>query len=104
MREALEWLKNSLEESLKDRNDESPEGHELVAETAETSMAMDSPSFQRLMKAIGLDKPEGDESHWRVPSAMLAVTVNKRCELISAALRGEFVEEGWHFSEKIIIF
>lgn len=94
MKEALQWLKDSLDESLKERDDESHEGHDLIPETPETSSAMDSPSFQRLMKAIGLDAPENDDGYWRVPASMLAATVTKRSDLIGAALRGEFVEEG----------
>lgn len=94
MQEALEWIKESLEESLEDRDEESDEGIPVVPLTADTSAAMDSPSFQRLIRAMGIEPPDLEQAYWRIPASMLPATIKKRCTLIEAALRGEFVAEG----------
>lgn len=93
MQEALKWFKESLEESLEDRDEESDEGIALVPLTGETSAAMDSPSFQRLIRAIGIEHPDHEQAYWRIPAEMLPATIKKRCNLIEAALRGEFITE-----------
>ncbi|XP_033230286.1 protein timeless homolog [Belonocnema kinseyi] len=93
MQEALEWIKESLEESLEDRDEESDEGIPVVPLTADTSAAMDSPSFQRLIRAMGIEPPDLEQAYWRIPASMLTATIKKRCTLIEAALRGEFVAE-----------
>ena len=94
MQEALEWIKESLEESLEDRDEESEEGIAIVPLTAETSVAMESPSFQRLIRAMGIEPPALEQAYWRIPASMLPATITKRCTLIEASLRGEFVTEG----------
>lgn len=94
MSEALEWLRESLEESLEDRDEESDEGTALVPLTSEISAALDSPSFQKFLRAAGIESPDLEEAYWRIPSAMLVTTIKTRCEYIAAALRGEFVEAG----------
>lgn len=93
MQEALKWFKESLEESLEDRDEESDEGIALVPLTGETSAAMDSPSFQRLIRALGIEPPDLEQAYWRIPADMLPATIKKRCNLIDAALRGEFITE-----------
>lgn len=95
MNEALEWIKESLEDAMEDRDEESSEGIPLVPITDYSSAAMDSPSFQRLLRAIGIESPADEqETYWRIPSAMLSATIRKRCELISNALDGNFNDEG----------
>ena len=94
MQESLTWLKESLEESLEDRDEEDTEGQALVPLSAEVSEAMDSPIFQRFLRAAGMEAPDLEETYWRIPASILPSTIKKRCELIEAALRGEFIEEG----------
>ncbi|RLU24932.1 hypothetical protein DMN91_003023 [Ooceraea biroi] len=94
MREALEWIKESLQDVLDDRDEESSEGIPLVPLTDYSSAAMDSPSFQKLLRAMGFVPPaDAQESYWRIPANMLTTTIQKRCKLIENALAGEFVIE-----------
>ena len=94
MKEALEWIKESLEEAIEDRDEESSEGIALVPITEESSVAMDSPHFQRLLRAIGIDPPADEqETYWRFPATMLISTMRKRCALIEDALAGNFIPE-----------
>lgn len=95
MREALEWIKESLQDILDDRDEESTEGIPLVPLTDYSSAAMDSPSFQKLLRAMGFASPaDAQESYWRVPANMLTATIQKRCKLIGDVLAGEFVVAG----------
>lgn len=95
MREALEWIKESLQDILDDRDEESSEGIPLVPLTDYSSTAMDSPSFQKLLRALGFVPPaDAQESYWRIPANMLTATIQKRYKLIEDALAGEFVVEG----------
>lgn len=100
MQEALKWITESLEESLDNRDEESDEGIALVPLTGETSAAMDSPSFQRLIRAMGIEPPDQEQNFWRIPANMLPASIKKRCNLIEAALRGEFVTEGRYKNKK----
>ncbi|XP_072751003.1 protein timeless homolog [Anoplolepis gracilipes] len=94
MREALEWIKESLQDILDDRDEESSEGIPLVPLTDYSSTAMDSPSFQKLLRALGFVPPaDAQESYWRVPANMLTVTIQKRYKVIEDALAGKFVAE-----------
>ncbi|XP_011499954.1 PREDICTED: protein timeless homolog [Ceratosolen solmsi marchali] len=93
MQETLRWLKESLEESLEDRDEETAEGLALVPLTAETSSALETASLQRLLRALGIEPPNAEEFYWRIPASMLVTTIKKRCETLEAALRGEFLEE-----------
>ncbi|XP_011690831.1 PREDICTED: protein timeless homolog isoform X1 [Wasmannia auropunctata] len=94
MREALEWIKESLQDILDDRDEESSEGIPLVPLTDYSSAAMDSPSFQKLLRAMGFVPPaDAQESYWRIPANMLTATLQKRCKLIGDALAGEFIVE-----------
>lgn len=95
MRESLEWLKESLEESLEDRDEESNEGIALVPLTANSSAAIDSPTFQRFLRGSEIHAPDLEEAYWRIPATMLVATIKKRIAIIDAALKGEFIEEGW---------
>lgn len=92
MQETLQWLKESMEETLEDRDEEDHEGQALVPLSAETGAAMDSPTFQRFLRAVGIQSPEAEENYWRIPASMLVSTIKKRCELIDKALKGEFIE------------
>ncbi|KAH0946632.1 hypothetical protein HN011_005794 [Eciton burchellii] len=92
MGEALEWIRESLQDVLDDRDEESSEGIPLVPLTDHSSAAMDSPSFQKLLRALGFAPPaDAQESYWRIPVNMLTTTIQKRCKLIGNALAGEFV-------------
>ncbi|XP_046476559.1 protein timeless homolog [Neodiprion pinetum] len=92
--DALEWLKESLEDVLEDRDEESNEGVPLVPVTDFANAAMDSPSFQRLLRALGIEPPADEqETYWRIPSNMLSSTIRKRIELIADALDGKLVDE-----------
>ncbi|XP_029034529.1 protein timeless homolog isoform X2 [Osmia bicornis bicornis] len=94
MNEALEWIKESLQDVLDDRDEESSEGIPLVPLTDYSSTAMDSPSFQKLIRAMGFTPPADEqESYWRIPSNILNSTIQKHCNLIDAALAGNFVVE-----------
>lgn len=98
MGEALEWLKESLQDILDDRDEESSEGVPLVPLTDYSSVAMDSPSFQKLLRALGFVPPfDEQESYWRMPANVLITTIQKRCDLIEAAFAGNFIVEGNHF-------
>lgn len=95
MREALEWIRESLQDALDDRDEESSEGIPLVPLTDYSEAAMDSPSFQKLLRAMGFVPPaDAQESYWRIPANMLTTTLQKRYKLIGDALAGEFVVEG----------
>lgn len=95
MREALEWIKESLQDVVDDRDEESSEGIPLVPLTDYSSAAMDSPSFQKLLRAMGFVPPaDAQESFWRIPANILTTTLQKRCKLIGDALAGEFVVGG----------
>lgn len=95
MREALEWIKESLQDVVDDHDEESSEGIPLVPLTDYSSAAMDSPSFQKLLRAMGFVPPaDAQESFWRIPANMLTTMLQKRCKLIGDALAGEFVVEG----------
>jgi hypothetical protein len=95
MGEALEWIRESLQDVLDDRDEESSEGIPLVPLTDHSSAAMDSPSFQKLLRALGFAPPaDAQESYWRIPVNMLTTTIQKRCKLIGNALAGEFVIAG----------
>ncbi|KAL0125370.1 hypothetical protein PUN28_004481 [Cardiocondyla obscurior] len=92
MREAVEWINESLQDSLEDRDEESSEGIPLVPLTDYSSAAMDSPSFQKLLRALGFVPPaDAQESYWRIPANMLTSTLQKRYKLIANALAGEFI-------------
>ncbi|XP_011874599.1 PREDICTED: protein timeless homolog isoform X2 [Vollenhovia emeryi] len=94
MREALEWIMESLQDVLDDRDEESSEGIPLVPLTDCSSAAMDLPSFQKLLRAMGFVPPaDAQESYWRIPANMLTTTLQKRYKLIEDALAGEFVVE-----------
>ncbi|KAK0179064.1 hypothetical protein PV327_007889 [Microctonus hyperodae] len=94
MKESLEWIRESLEEALEDRDEESIEGIPLVPITDYSSAAMDSPSFQRLLRAIGIEPPANEqEAYWRIPSIMLSATIRKRCNLITSILNGNYIDE-----------
>ncbi|XP_029159250.1 protein timeless homolog [Nylanderia fulva] len=94
MREALGWIKESLQDILDDRDEESSEGIPLVPLTDYSSTAMDSPSFQKLLRALGFMPPaDAQESYWRIPANMLTATIQKRYKLVEDALAGEFVVE-----------
>ncbi|KAL7302841.1 hypothetical protein TKK_0004073 [Trichogramma kaykai] len=93
MKEALVWLKENLEESLEDRDEEDMEGTALVPISQDVAEILDSASFQRFMRAAGIEEPGPEESYWRIPVSLLPATIKRRCELIEAALRGEFMEE-----------
>ncbi|EFN71111.1 Protein timeless-like protein, partial [Camponotus floridanus] len=94
MREALEWIKESLQDILDDRDEESSEGIPLVPLTDYSSTAMDSPSFQKLLRGLGFMPPaDAQESYWRIPANMLTITIQKRYKLIEDALAGKFVAE-----------
>lgn len=95
MREPLEWITESLQDILDDRDEESSEGVPLVPLTDYSSAAMDSPSFQKLLRAMGFVPPaDAQESYWRVPANMPTTTIQKRCKLIGDVLAGEFVVAG----------
>ncbi|XP_017756744.1 PREDICTED: protein timeless homolog, partial [Eufriesea mexicana] len=94
MSPALEWIKESLQDVLDDQDEESSEGIPLVPLTDYSSAAMDSPSFQKLIRAMGFAPPADEqESYWRIPANMLSSMIQKRCNLIEAALEGNFIEE-----------
>ncbi|KAG5330826.1 TIM protein, partial [Acromyrmex heyeri] len=94
MEEALEWIKESLQDILDDRDEESSEGIPLVPLTDYSLAAMDSPSFQKLLRAMGFVPPaDGQESYWRIPANILTTTLQKRYKLIEDALVGEFIVE-----------
>ncbi|XP_050450903.1 protein timeless homolog [Cataglyphis hispanica] len=94
MREPLEWLKESLQDILDDRDEESSEGIPLVPLTDYSSTAMDSPSFQKLLRALGFVPPaDAQESYWRMPANMLTATIQKRYKLIEDVLAGKFIVE-----------
>ncbi|XP_012279584.1 protein timeless homolog [Orussus abietinus] len=94
MQSALNWLKDSLEDALEDRDEESIEGIPLVPITDEESTAIDSPIFQRLLRALGMNAPNfQEEMYWRIPAEMLTSTIRKHCDLIANALDGKFVTE-----------
>ncbi|CAL7943922.1 unnamed protein product [Xylocopa violacea] len=94
MSEALEWIKESLQDALDDWDEESSEGIPLVPLTDYSSAAMDSPSFQKLIRAMGFAPPvDEQESYWRIPANMLSSMIQKRCNLIEAALAGNFIVE-----------
>ncbi|KAK2582180.1 hypothetical protein KPH14_004537 [Odynerus spinipes] len=94
MTEALKWLKESLEDALEDRDEESSEGIPLVPLTDYSSTAMESATFQKLLRAMGITPPKGEqEAYWRIPANMLASTIRKRCDLIEDALQGKFIVE-----------
>jgi len=100
MEEALEWIKESLQDVLDDRDEESFEGIPLVPLTDYSMAAMDSPSFQKLLRAMGFVPPaDGQESYWRIPANILTTTLQKRYKLIEDALVGEFIVEGKWFSK-----
>lgn len=91
----MEWIKESLQDTLEDRDEESTEGVPLVPVTDDSSASMDSPSFQKLLRAMGLVPPSDEqESYWRIPANMLTTTIQKRCRLIEDALAGRFVVGG----------
>lgn len=95
MSEALEWIKESLLDVLDDRDEESTEGIPLVPLTDHSSAAMDSPSFQKLIRAMGFTPPADEqESYWRIPSNMPVSLIQKRCDLIESVLAGNFIFEG----------
>ena len=95
MNEALEWIKESLLDVLDDRDEESTEGIPLVPLTDYSSAAMDSPSFQKLIRAMGFTPPADEqESYWRIPPNMPVSLIQKRCDLIESVLAGNFVFEG----------
>lgn len=95
MKEPLQWIKESLEEAMEDRDEESTEGIPLVPLSDESMIAMDLPNFQRLLRAIGIEPPADEqEAYWRVPASMLVSTIRKRCLLIEDALSGKFLAQG----------
>lgn len=95
MSDALEWIKESLLDVLDDRDEESCEGIPLVPLTDYSSAAMDSPSFQKLIRAMGFTPPADEqESYWRIPSNMPRSMIQKRCNLIESSLAGNFIAEG----------
>lgn len=103
MKESLEWIRESLEEALEDRDEESIEGIPLVPITDYSSAAMDSPSFQRLLRAIGIEPPANEqEAYWRIPSIMLSATIRKRCNLITSILDGNYIDEGMYIHDERI--
>lgn len=94
MTEPLEWIKESLEDALDDRDEESTEGIPLVPLTESSSNAMDSKNFQKLLRAMGMQPPMNEqEIYWRIPANMLSSTIRKRCDLIADALEGKFIVE-----------
>ncbi|XP_033298193.1 protein timeless homolog, partial [Bombus bifarius] len=94
MSDALEWIKESLLDVLDDRDEESCEGIPLVPLTDYSSAAMDSPSFQKLIRAMGFTPPADEqESYWRIPSNMPRSMIQKRCNLIESSLAGNFIAE-----------
>ncbi|KAF7408535.1 hypothetical protein HZH66_003072 [Vespula vulgaris] len=94
MKESLEWIKESLEDALEDRDEESSEGIPLVPLTDYSSNAMESSSFQKLLRAMGIVPPADEqETYWRIPANMLASTIRKRCNLIANSLQGKFIIE-----------
>lgn len=94
MKEALEWIKESLQDVLDDRDEESFEGIALVPITDDSMTAIDSPNFQKLLRALGLVPPDNSqECYWRIPADMLTTTIQKRCRLIEDALNGKYVVE-----------
>ncbi|XP_011305481.1 protein timeless homolog [Fopius arisanus] len=94
MNESLEWLMESLEDTLEDRDEESSDGIALVPLNDYSSAAMDSPSFQRFLRAVGIEPPADEqESYWRIPASMMASTIRRRCEFIKNGLAGIFVNE-----------
>ncbi|XP_043579591.1 protein timeless homolog [Bombus pyrosoma] len=94
MSDALEWIKESLLDVLDDRDEESCEGIPLVPLTDYSSAAMDSPSFQKLIRAMGFTPPADEqESYWRIPSNMPRSMIQKRCNLIESSLAGNFITE-----------
>ncbi|KOX75006.1 Protein timeless like protein [Melipona quadrifasciata] len=94
MNEALEWIKESLLDVLDDRDEESTEGIPLVPLTDYSSTAMDSPSFQKLIRAMGFTPPADEqESYWRIPSNIPVSLIRKRCDLIESVLTGNFIFE-----------
>ncbi|XP_076673029.1 circadian regulator timeout isoform X1 [Andrena cerasifolii] len=103
MNVALEWITESLQDVLDDRDEESSEGIPLVPLTDYSSAAMDSPSFQKLLRALGFTPPfDEQESYWRIPANMLTSTIQKRHDLIEAALAGNFiVEEPASIAQKV---
>ncbi|KAG7212893.1 hypothetical protein KM043_002244 [Ampulex compressa] len=101
MRESLEWIKESLQDAVDDRDEESSEGIPLVPLTDYSTAAMDSPSFQRLLRALGIEPPADEqESYWRIPANMLTSTIRKRCALIDDALAGNFIPEDFQEESK----
>ncbi|XP_048512372.1 protein timeless homolog isoform X2 [Athalia rosae] len=94
IRDALEWIKESLEDALEDRDEESTDGTPLVPITDSANAAMDIPSFQRFLRASGIEPPADEqESYWRIPANMLSTTIRNRIEFITDALQGKFPDE-----------
>ncbi|KAF7990289.1 hypothetical protein HCN44_000094 [Aphidius gifuensis] len=94
MNKVLEWLRESLQDALDDRDEESNDGISLVPLTDDSSFAMETPSFRKLLRAFGIEPPANEqEIHWRIPATMLPSTIRKRCELITNSLAGNFIEE-----------
>lgn len=94
MTESLQWIKESLQDCLAENDEESEEGVPLVPYTEQLSEEVESPSLQRLFRALGFDEPVSEERYWRIPANMLTASMKNRVELIDAALRGEFPPEG----------
>ncbi|XP_043268843.1 protein timeless homolog [Venturia canescens] len=90
MEKALEWLKESLEDIIEDdedRDEMTAVDVPLVPLTEYSITAMESPSFQRLLRAISIEPPvDEQEIYWRVPGSISAAMITERCRLIERAL------------------
>lgn len=90
MGKALEWLKESLQDIVEDdedRDEITTVDIPLVPLTEDCITAMELPSFQRLLRAIGIEPPADEqETYWRVPGSMPASTITNRSHLIELAL------------------
>lgn len=94
MTESLQWIKESLEDCLEERDEETEESVPLVPFNEQLSETVESSALQRLFRAFGFDDPNSEETYWRIPGNMLTATMKKRVQLIDAALKGEFPPEG----------
>ncbi|KAL7724650.1 hypothetical protein ACLKA6_008651 [Drosophila palustris] len=90
--EAIDWLKESLNEASEDTEDvaEDDDGVPLLPLLEVQKEAMEQSEFQKMLVALGMQPPiAGMENYWRIPTYLNAADLKLRAKIVG----GEEVEE-----------
>lgn len=100
----MQWLVELLDEKIANKATKSALIDEMliVASTNDQKESLEDENFQKLLAALSLIPPNGNESHWQIPESLTVKELKKRMELLKVKnAQNDSTDES--DSEKMII-